>query len=479
MKIAMIASEVSPFAKTGGLADVLGALSVAVERFGHEICVIAPAYRSVLQGSFHLQETSLNLSVPIADQQVTASVLRTSIGMGVDVFFIRADQYFDRESLYGTSAGDYPDNAERFVFLNRAALELLRRQPVDIVHCHDWQAAAAIVYLKTQADRYPEIADAKTVSTIHNLGFQGIFPPTDWPLLNLDPSYFTPAFVEFYGNINFLKGALVLADKMTTVSPAYAQEIMTPEQGFGLDGVLRQRAADVVGILNGVDYSQWNPWTDPLLTHHYGENSLSVKRQCKTSLRNHIGLPDDLDTPLIALISRLTAQKGFDLVESIFDRLMERDVQIVLLGSGEARFEQFFRDAAGRYPGRVAVRIGFDEPLAHRIEAGADFFLMPSLYEPCGLNQMYSLKYGTIPIVRAVGGLKDSVQDYDAQAQTGTGFVVNTHDPQALLDAVDRALTVYGDKPVLTALCRRAMSMDFSWDGPARKYSNLYQQLST
>ena len=475
----MIASEVSPFAKTGGLADVLGALSVALERFGHELCVIAPAYRAVLQGDFILQETALNLSVPVADRHVMASVLRTSIGMGVDVYFIRADQYFDRESFYGTPAGDYPDNAERFVFFSRAALELLRRQPVDIVHCHDWQAAPAIVYLKTQADRYPEIAAAKTVFTIHNLGFQGIFPPADWPLLNLDPAFFTPQFLEFYANINFLKGALILADKITTVSPSYALEIMTPEQGFGLEGVVRERAADVVGILNGVDYSQWNPWTDPLLTHHYGENSLSVKRQCKTSLRNNLGLPDEFDTPLIAMISRLTAQKGIDLVESIFDRLMERDVQIVLLGSGEARFEQFFRDAARRYPGRAAVRIGFDEPLAHRIEAGADYFLMPSLYEPCGLNQMYSLKYGTIPIVRAVGGLKDSVQDYDPQAQTGTGFVVNTHDPQALLDGVDRALTVYGDKAVLTALCRRAMSMDFSWEGPARMYRNLYQQLST
>jgi starch synthase len=477
VKIAMIASEVSPFAKTGGLADVIGTLSVAVERFGHELCVIAPAYRSVLQGSFRLQETAPNLSVPIADQQVTASVLRTSIGMGVDVYFIRADEYFDRESFYGTAAGDYPDNVERFVFFSRAALELLRRQPVEIVHCHDWQAALAIVNLKTQADRYPEVAAAKTVFTIHNLGFQGIFPSTDWPLLDLDPALFTPRFLEFYGNFNLLKGAIVMADKITTVSPTYAQEIMMTDQGFGLEGVLSQRGADIVGILNGVDYGRWNPWTDPYLTHHYGENSLSAKRLCKASLQNALDLPDATETPLIAMISRLTPQKGIDLVESVFDSLMERNVQVVLLGSGEARFEQFFRDAAGRYPGRVAVRIGFDEPLAHRIEAGADFFLMPSLYEPCGLNQMYSLKYGTIPIVRAVGGLKDSVQDYDAQAQTGTGFVVNTHDPQALLDAVDRALTVYGDKPVLTALCRRAMSMDFSWDGPARMYSNLYQRL--
>jgi len=479
MKIAMIASEVSPFAKTGGLADVLGTLTVALERFGHELCVIAPAYRPVLQSSFRMQETSFNLSAPIADRQVSASVLKTSVGMGVDVYFIRADQYFDRETLYGTPAGDYPDNAERFAFFSRAALELLRQQPVDILHGHDWQAALAIVFFKTQADRYPEIAAAKTVFTIHNLGFQGIFPPAEWPLLNLDPTCFTPQLLEFYGNFNLLKGAIVMADKITTVSPTYAQEIMTTDQGFGLEGVLSQRSADIVGILNGVDYGQWNPWTDPYLTHHYGENSLGAKRLCKAGLQSALDLPDATEIPLIAMISRLTPQKGIDLVEKVFDSLMERNVQVALLGSGEPRFEQFFRDAAGRYPGRVAVRIGFDEPLAHRIEAGADFFLMPSLYEPCGLNQMYSLKYGTVPIVRAVGGLKDSVQDYDALTQTGTGFVVNSHDPQALLDAVDRALTVYGDKTVLTAMRRRAMAMDFSWDGSARKYSNLYQRLSS
>jgi starch synthase len=477
MKIAMVASEVSPFAKTGGLADVLGTLSVALERFGHELCVIAPAYRSVFQGNFDLQETPFEFSVPVGDRQVTATGFRTSIGMGVDVYFIRADEYFDRESLYGTTAGDYPDNAERFVFFSRAALELLRRQPVDIVHCHDWQTALVIVYLKTQADRYPEITAAKTVFTIHNLGFQGIFPSAEWPLLNLDSALFTPPFLEFYGNINLVKGAITMANKITTVSPTYAQEIMTTEQGFGLEGVLSQRAADIVGILNGVDYGQWSPWTDPYLTHHYGENSLSAKRLCKASVQNAFGLPGATETPLITMISRLTQQKGIDLVESIFDRLMERQVQIVLLGSGEARFEKFFRDSAGRYPERVAVRIGFDEPLAHRIEAGGDFFLMPSLYEPCGLNQMFSLKYGTVPIVRAVGGLKDTVEDYDAEKQTGTGFVVRRHDPLALLEAVERGLALYGDDPAWTALRRRGMAMDFSWDRSAKVYSSLYQRL--
>lgn len=477
MKIAMIASEVTPFAKTGGLADVLGTLSVVLERLGHEICVIAPAYRCALQGGFALRETSMQVPVPIADRQQEATVLEASIHKGVTVYLIRADQYFDREFLYGTPAGDYPDNSERFIFFSRAALELLRQQPVDILHCHDWQTALAIVFLKTQTARYAETAAAKTVFTIHNLGFQGIFPPRDWHLLNLDGGLFTPQFLEFYGNINFLKGALVFADKITTVSPSYATEIMTAEQGFGLEGVLQQRAAALVGILNGVDYHQWNPWTDRYLTHHYGENSLTLKGSCKKELRRTLGLPDKNDTPLIAMISRLTPQKGFNLVESIFAALMQRNVQIALLGSGAPRYEEFFRAAMTRYPDRVAVRIGFDEPLAHQIEAGADIFLMPSLYEPCGLNQMFSLKYGTIPIVRAVGGLKDTVQPCDGAAETGTGFIFEPYDPQALLDAIDQSLTVFHNKKAWTALRRRAMAMDFSWDRSAKQYADLYRQL--
>lgn len=477
MKIALVASEVTPFSKTGGLADVLGTLSIALERLGHDVCVIAPAYRSALRGEFPLEETPIKLSVPIGDRLEEAAVLKSAIGKGVTVYLLRADAYFDREALYGTADGDYPDNAERFAFFSRAALEMLRRKPADVVHCHDWQTALAIVYLKVQSGRYPELAASKTVFTIHNLGFQGIFPSRDWPLLGLDPSFFTPQFLEFFGNVNFLKGALIFADKITTVSPSYAREIMTPEQGFGLEGVLRQRAADLLGILNGVDYHNWNPSTDPLIARRYDENSLNGKAECKKSLQLALGLPDRHGPALIAMISRLTSQKGFDLVEAIFDRLMERDTQFVLLGTGEKRYEEFFRAQAARYSNRVGVRIGFDEVLAHRIEAGADLFLMPSLYEPCGLNQMFSLKYGTIPIVRAVGGLKDSVEPYDADAESGTGFVFEPYDPQALLDAIDRALLVFRDERAWKALCRRAMAMDFSCEKSAKQYLDLYTQL--
>ena len=477
MKIAMIASEVSPFAKTGGLADVIGTLSVALERLGQEVCIIAPAYRSVLQGEFSLRETAIELSVPISDRLMKATVLDSTLDQGVAVHFIRADPYFDREFLYGTVEGDYPDNAERFIFFSRAALEWLRHQAVDIVHCHDWQTALVIVYLKTQAARYAETAAAKTVFTIHNLAFQGIFGRHAWHLLNLDSALFTPQLLEFYGNINFLKGALVIADKITTVSPSYAQEIMTAAQGFGLDGLVRQRAADLIGILNGVDYGQWSPWTDPFITCHYRENSLSVKEDCKRSLRRAVGLPDKGDTPVIAMISRLTSQKGFDLVESIFASLMQRDIQFVLLGAGESRYEQFFRGAASRHPDRVGLRFGFDEPLAHQIEAGADIFLMPSLFEPCGLNQMFSLKYGTIPIVRAVGGLKDTVQQCNTEAETGTGFVFEPYEARALLRTIDQSLQVFHDKKAWTALRRRAMAMDFSWERSAKRYAHLYRQL--
>ncbi|HEX7232175.1 MAG TPA: glycogen synthase GlgA [Candidatus Binatia bacterium] len=477
MKIALIASEVTPFAKTGGLADVLGSLSGVLEQLGNEIFVIAPAYSSVLRGGFALQETVFRFSVPVADRSVSAEVLQSFIANRVPIYFIRADQYFDREFLYTTPAGDYPDNSERFVFFSRAALELLRQQPVDIVHCHDWQTALIPVYLKTQTARYPETARAKTVFTIHNLGFQGIFGPGAWPLLNLDSSLFTPQFLEFYGNINFVKGALLFADKLTTVSPSYASEILTAEQGFGLEGVLRQRAGDLVGILNGVDYQIWNPWTDPFLTDHYGENSLSQKSACKETLRQIVGLPSGGDIPIIAMISRLTPQKGVDLVAGMLDALMTRGVQLILLGNGDTRYEEFFRAQMARFPAQIAVRIGFDNPLAHQIEAGADIFLMPSLYEPCGLNQMFSLKYGTIPVVRAVGGLKDTVQQCNVAASSGTGFLFGPYTSQALLAAVDECLMVYRNRTAWNALQRRAMEMDFSWNRSAKNYTDLYRQL--
>jgi starch synthase len=477
MNIVMISPEITPFAKTGGLADVVGTLGLALERRGHALRLIMPAYRAVLQGRFERVESAVHLSVQLSGQRVDGSVLQGRLGDAIAVHFIRADELYDREALYGTAAGDYPDNAKRYVFFCRAALELLRSFPVDVLHCHDWQSAFAIVAVKGQPELYPELAGAKTVLTIHNLGFQGIFWEPDWHLLHLDRRWFTPRHLEFYGNINLLKGAITLADKITTVSPTYAEEILNPEQGFGLEGVLRDRASDLVGILNGVDYNHWSPETDPFIAKRYNESTLSAKRACKRHLQASVRLPTDGKPALFGVISRLTPQKGIDLIREIFDELTQRNVQLVVLGSGEAGYEEFFAGAAARFPEKVAVRLGFDEALAHRIEAGADLFLMPSHYEPCGLNQMFSLRYGTIPIVRAVGGLKDTVEDYNAENGTGTGFVFEAYEPPALLQTIDRALRVYENKRAWTALRRRAMAQDFSWDRSAAAFDALYRQV--
>ena len=477
MKIAMVSSEIVPFAKTGGLADVVGTLSLALEKKGHKLTLVMPAYRAVLRGGYALEETGMKLSAPVSHRQEQASVLRGRLGEGISVYCIRLDSYFDRDHLYGTPEGDYPDNAERYIFFARAALELLRQETVDVLHCHDWQTALAIVFLKAQPDRYAELQGAKSLLTVHNLGFQGIFPAANWQLLKLDPKLFTPEFLEFFGNINFLKGALLFADKITTVSPSYAREILESEQGFGLEGVLRRRQQDVIGILNGVDYSLWNPESDSHIAKRYNAANLTAKQSCKKALQRSLGLPQNASVPLLGMISRLTSQKGLDLIEKILDPLMECDVQLAILGSGEPRYEDLFAGAAARYPQKVAARFGFDDSLAHQIEAGADFFLMPSLYEPCGLNQMFSLKYGTIPVVRAVGGLKDSVENYDAKTGSGTGFIFDPYEPEALLGAIDRGLQAYRNKRAWTALRRRAMNMDFSWDRSAEAYCTLYDQL--
>lgn len=475
MHIAFIASEASPFAKTGGLADVIGTLPLALERAGHEVSMVVPAHRAVLASDHPVEVASAAVSVSGLPQ--TFSVHRATAGHNIPVYLVRADRYFDREFLYGTAQSDYPDNAERFVFFCRAALEVLRQHPADIVHAHDWQAALASFFLRAQPERYAELAHAKTVFTVHNLGFQGLFDAELWPLLELDPGWFNPKHLEFYGKINFLKSGLVLSDKITTVSPSYGREIMTPEQGFGLDGVLRERALDVVGILNGIDCDEWNPQRDAAIAAHYDVNNLAGKMRCKQDLQQAYGLPERDDTPLIGVVSRLTAQKGFDLVEAIWPKLMNWPMQFVLLGTGETRFVEFFGRMAKLYPDKVAIRIGFDEKLAHRIEAGADIFLMPSLYEPCGLNQMFSLRYGTIPIVRAVGGLNDSVENYDEEKSSGTGFSFLPYQPEALFDAVERALHLFANKRAWTALMRRAMKIDHSWDRSAALYGALYQQL--
>ena len=455
LRIAMISPEIAPYAKTGGLADMVSSLAKALDLLGHKVTIVMPGYRGVPAGT-------------------------GSLGSGIPVHFVRDAGYFDRESLYGAGGKDYADNIQRFTFFARAALkELCGAGPFDIIHSHDWQAALVNTILKAQPELYPELASAATVFTIHNQGYQGLFPGSDWPVLQLDSHLFSPRYLEFYGQINFLKAGIAAADAITTVSPTYAREIQTAEQGCGLEGLLRERAGDLTGILNGVDYSVWNPVVDPFIGRNYGPGNLAGKMICKADLQRHLKLPPRRDVMLIGMVSRLVSQKGFDLLEQAMEPLMQRDIQFVLLGAGDLHYQEFFRVAAERYRERARVTIGFDEGLAHRIEAGADVFLMPSRYEPSGLNQLYSLKYGTIPIVRATGGLKDSVMEFDYQrARKGNGFVFEGYEAGELLDAVDRALVLFAKKKQWARVMNNAMGCNHAWDRSAKQYAAIYTRLA-
>jgi starch synthase len=479
MRVLMAASEVVPYAKTGGLGDVLGALPSALQRLGIEVSIVMPAYRSIDAERFGLLSTGWTLDVPISQQTVHAGVLRSPLDGGVSVYFIDAPQYFARQFLYGTTDGPYLDNAERFAFFSRAVLALTEHVGApDILHCHDWQAALAPAFLRADAAHYPTLAPVRTVMTIHNLGYQGLFWHFDWHLLNLDWSYFTPSFLEFYGKINYLKGGIVFADAVTTVSPTYAREIQTAAFGDGLDGVLVARRHALSGILNGVDYGEWSPEHDTRIAAPYTVDDRSGKAACKADLQATMQLPVDPRVPVIGMVSRLADQKGLDLIAAIAPQLLRKRVQLVVLGSGEARYETLVQQLAHKYPERVAVRVAFDDALAHKIEAGSDLFLMPSRYEPCGLNQIYSLRYGTIPIVRATGGLEDTIIHFDPRSGAGTGFKFADYAPAALLACIEEALQTYRRPKAWAALIGNAMRADFSWERSAEAYAQLYRQVS-
>jgi len=476
LHITLASPEVAPFAKTGGLGEVMGSLPKALKRLGLRVSLVMPAYRCVLQGGFPLEDTGIRLTVPISHRREDATLLKTETGDGIPVYLVRADRYFDRDHLYSTPEGDYPDNAQRFTFFSRAILEVLTIDPPHILHANDWQSSLAIAFLKAQPYLYPELSGTKTILTIHNLGHQGLLGGLDWHLLNLERSLFTPRYLEFYGRINFLKAGLVFSDVITTVSPTYAEEIKTAEQGFGLEGVFQERADSLVGILNGVDYSVWSPDTDRLISKTYSAEDLSGKSACKANLQRSFHLPEDPDVPLIGMVSRLAAQKGFELLEEALDDLLSRDLQLVLLGTGDRRYEEFFRRVPARYPGKTGVKIAFDESLAHRVVAGSDLFLMPSRYEPGGLAQLYGLKYGTIPIVRATGGLRDTIKEFDTKTRKGNGVVFGPYEADDLLEAVDRALALFRRKKAWATLMKNAMAADFSWDRSARAYLDLYRK---
>src|SRR5437773_1267922 len=473
MRVVMLAPEVHPYAKTGGLADVLAALPAALNRIGVEVSVCLPAYRTALRALGPLP-VILRLHAPVSSRMEPAEILAVP-NAPVPTFLVRADRFFDRDGLYGVGGRDYDDNAERFAFFCRAALEWLRHaSPApDILHMHDWQTALVPAFLRATADLYPELAAVRTVQTVHNLAYQGRFPSEEWHFLNLDPRHFVPDGLEFYGDINYLKAGLLFADAITTVSPRYAEEIQTPSFGSGLDGVLRMRADRLRGILNGVDDAVWNPASDPFVPAHYDQGDLRGKARCKAALQADLGLAVSPEPALLAVVSRLAEQKGLELLGAVLPGLLKtRAVQFVALGSGDARYEELLVDLAGQFPGQVEVRIGFDEPLAHRIEAGADVFLMPSRFEPCGLNQLYSLRYGTVPVVHATGGLDDTVVEFDARMGLGTGFKFTPYTEEAFLAALRRAIDTRRDAATWQRLVTNGMSQDFSWQRRSEEHTS-------
>jgi starch synthase len=476
MHIVFAASECVPFAKTGGLADVIGALPAAIAALGHDVTVYLPHYKQT-----HIENAPTvirSITVPFDDQYRFCSVLDGGKRSGVQFYFIDYPPFFDRDALYGTPIGDYPDNAERFALYCRAVIESTKvlRAP-DIFHCHDWQSALIPVLLRSLYDDDPAFTGVATVFTIHNIGYQGLFPSETIPLLMLPWDLFTINRLEFFGKVNFLKGALVFSDFVTTVSKKYSQEIQTSENGFGLEGVLKARAATVTGILNGVDYSEWNPETDEHVAAHYSADDLSGKAECKQDLLREMNLISaDAELPVIGIVSRFASQKGFDLIAQVADWLAREDALFVTLGSGDKPYEDLFRRLCKQYPNRFAARIAYDNALAHKIEAGSDMFLMPSRYEPCGLNQIYSLRYGTPPIVRATGGLDDTIEQWDPKSGKGTGFKFWEYSGDTLLGAVRTALLAFKDRQSWQTLMRNGMSKDFSWNVAAKEYVRVYDR---
>src|SRR6202163_3023827 len=475
MHIAFAASEGVPFSKTGGLADVVGALPRALSALGHQVSVYLPRYRQTKLSDAATVVRSI--TVPFDDKYRFASIVTGGTQSGVRFYFVDYPPYFDRDALYGTPAGDYPDNAERFALFSRAVLEASKILGVPhVFHCHDWQSALLPVLLRTVYAEDPAFRDAATVFTIHNMGYQGLFPPETLPLLMLPWDLFTMSRMEFFGQVNFLKGALTYSDYVTTVSRKYSQEIQTAEYGFGLEGVLRDRASTVFGILNGVDYDEWSPQADKFTVAKFSPEDLSGKAKCKQDLLSAFAMRNaDLKLPVIGIVSRFAAQKGFDLISQIMDRLAREEMTVVALGTGDKPYEEMFVRLNKQFPNKIAVKVAYDNAIAHKIEAGSDMFLMPSRYEPCGLNQIYSLKYGTVPIVRATGGLDDTVESFDVQHGTGTGFKFEPYTGAALLDAVRQALHHFTDERIWKRIQLNGMSRDFSWKRPATEYAKLYK----
>jgi starch synthase len=476
MRVLFAASEAAPFAKTGGLGDVAGGLPPALAGLGHDVRVVIPRYRTVDPGAYGLKLAAA-FPVPVASWQERCDVLEGRMGKDVTVYFIDKDVYFDRPGLYSTRHGDYPDNAERFIFFSRAVLELCRALDFrpDIIHCNDWQTGLVPLYRRKLYARDRSLRGAASVFTIHNLGYQGLFWHWDLRLTGLGWDVFTPEGIEFWGKINFLKAGLVYSDVLTTVSPTYSREIQTPEYGHGLEGALTKRSADLYGILNGIDFALWDPARDKAIPQTFSAARLAGKAACKESLRERAGLPAS-DAPVISMVSRIVEQKGVDILAKALPEILDGGVQVVILGTGDEKYRKVLAKAESSHPGQMRFFFTFDEDLARLLYAGSDLFLMPSRYEPCGLGQMIALRYGTVPVVRKTGGLADTVADFDPKTGHGTGFVFEEYSAAALAACVRRAVGVYHDRKAWAKLVRSGMRQDFSWEHSAKEYEKVYRK---
>jgi starch synthase len=473
MRILFTGSEMDPLARTGGLGDVLEALPAALAAQGHEVSVVLPCYHGLREDpKLKVRSTGVHMPVSVGARQLPAEILECTAPNGVQVFLIRRDEYFDRSSLYGVEGGAYDDNAERFIYFSRAVVELARRAmpPPDIIHANDWQTALVPVLVREKKLPF------KTVLTIHNLAYQGSFWGLDFGLTNLPGHYFSASGVEYYGNLNLLKGGLLYADALTTVSERYAREIQTPEQGAGLDPVVREQAYKLTGILNGADYEIWNPATDKSLAQKFTPAKLAGKAICREALLKECGLAPEPAGPVLVMVTRLTHQKGIELLFPLLDRLLADDVRLIILGEGHAAYERELGVAQRRHRERFAFRAQMDEKLAHAMYAGGDAFLLPSHYEPCGLSAMYALKYGTLPIARATGGLYESIQDYDPTNESGHGFLFYDYTSEALWDSIMRTRRSFAEKVTWAALQQRAMACDFSWEKAVPRYEEVYRR---
>jgi starch synthase len=478
LKILLASSEVFPFSKTGGLADMVAALGRALAQAGHEARVVTPLYRGIREKFPQLKREDWVFNLPLGDQWVQGGLWSLEPEQGLKIYFIEQPEFFDRAGIYFEKNVSYADNDARYVFFSKCVVHLARWLPwrADVVHVHDWQVALVPAMLQ-QKKREGWESPPPSCLTIHNLAYQGVFPGESFDLTNLSPDFFNPNAAEYFGLLNCLKAGIALADVITTVSPRYAREIMTEEFGCGLDGLLRRRRENLVGILNGVDYAEWNPAKDPHLFKPYSAGRMTGKKINKLELQRMVALPVDDKIPLFGTISRLAEQKGVDIQLGALAEMLNTGMQFVLLGSGSPEYERGYRELARQFPGKVAVKFSYDEALSHRIEAGCDFFLMPSRFEPCGLNQMYSLRYGTIPIVRATGGLDDSVIDWTENPERATGIKFSNYSARSLAKAMRKALVLYRQPKLLADCRRRAMKEDFSWERTIGQYVNTYRAL--